>query len=243
MVLNEYQIMKRLVNNELIIKPIISVNQFNPASVDLRLGSEFKIMKSTRFALIEPSEQEEEIKRKLFDYTEDINILLPDRFILHPYEFALATTLEYVRLPSNLKGVLEGRSTSGRVSLMVHSTAGFVDPGYCGTLTFELLNVGKVPFPMYPGVRIAQISFDEMEETTIPYRGKYFGELGTVSAKIYKDKEYKIIRKIIDEQTLSKSKEEIFLLENILNKNIDKFSEKEKRELIEIVRNIKSNIS
>jgi len=110
----------------------------------------------------------------------------------------LASTLEYFRLPATLAGRLEGRSTWGRLGLQVHSTAGFVDPGFSGILTFELQNMGKGPLILYPGVRIAQICFFRCNATAIPYTqkpgAKYHSKLGSAGSMFNEDSEFRAIR-------------------------------------------------
>jgi dCTP deaminase len=121
-----------------------------------------------------------------------------EAFILHPGEFVLAATLEYFKLPTDLAGRLEGRSTWGRLGLQIHSTAGFVDPGFEGILTFELQNMGKAPLCLFPGVRIAQLCLFSTNRTAIPYtkkRGaKYFHMIGTTGSLFYVDPEFDAIR-------------------------------------------------
>ena len=203
--LNEIQIIQRMVDTDeerqLIITPIINAKeQFQPTSVDLRLGTEFKIIKNVKFAFLDPLKDIEEIKLDVINYTEDIQISFNGTFILHPHEFVLGSTLEYIKLPRDLAGRLEGKSTWGRVGLQIHSTAGFVDPGFDGSLTFELLNVGKVPIPLFPGLRVAQISFYQSADSFIPYKEKaytfYSGRPGTVGSLYYKLPEFKVFRKI-----------------------------------------------
>jgi dCTP deaminase len=118
--------------------------------------------------------------------------------VLHPGEFALASTLEYICLPTTLAARLEGRSTWGRLGLQVHSTAGFVDPGFEGILTFELNNLGKLPLMLFAGIRIAQICFYTCAPTTIPYKripgAKYAEKTGSVSSMFFEDYEFAVIR-------------------------------------------------
>lgn len=202
MILNDREIIKRMLNNEIIITPLINPKiQIGSSSIDLRLGTQFKIIKITKHAYFEPNKEIEEIKRELLNYTENIHVAPMEPFILHPREFVLASTLEYIKLPPNLAGRLEGRSTWGRVGLQIHSTAGFVDPGFEGTLVFELYNAGKIPLPLFAGIRVAQISFYECSDATIPYNrkveAKYSKSTEIVDALFFKDPEYKIIQKYI----------------------------------------------
>ncbi len=206
MILNDREIIRKLLNNEIIITPMINPEiQIGSSSIDLRLGTKFKIMKMTKYAYLDPAKNMEEIKREVQNYTENIHIAPMEQFILHPKEFVLGSTLEYIKLSPNLVGRLEGRSTWGRVGLQVHSTAGFVDPGFEGTLAFELYNAGKTPLPLFAGIRIAQISFNDCSEPIVPYnkkeKAKYSKTTEIVDALYYKDPEYKIIQKYISKKS------------------------------------------
>lgn len=188
-------------NDRIIITPLINAReQFGPASIDLRLGTNFKVVKNTRYTHMDPLDDIDKIKREIAIYTEDVQIRALKCFVLHPGEFALGSTLEFIRLPNDIAARLEGRSTWGRVGLQVHSTAGFVDPGFSGSLTFELQNVGKVPLSLYSGMRVGQISFYLSEESCIPYYkkqfSKYGGKMGTVGSKYNEDKEFEIFREL-----------------------------------------------
>ena len=204
MVLSDQEIVQALLNDEIVITPLMnSEKQIGSSSVDLRLGTEFKlirIVKQTHFNL---SLSIDEIREQVKEYTEVVHVEPMQPFILHPDEFALGSTLEYIILPNDIAGRLEGRSTWGRVGLQVHSTAGLVDPGFEGTLTFELHNMGKLPLPLYPGVRIAQISFQRCSPVTVKYveksGAKYARSTGTRDAVFYEDYEYEQIRKFLSE--------------------------------------------
>jgi len=126
-----------------------------PSSVDLHLDREFRVFHNNRYAFIDPREEQS-------DLTEVTTIADDDPFILHPGEFVLGQTLEWVELPDDVVARLEGKSSLGRLGLLIHSTAGYVDPGWQGTLTLELSNVASLPIALYFGMRIGQISFFEM---------------------------------------------------------------------------------
>ena len=126
-------------------------------------------------------------------------------FILHPNDFVLASTLEYIKLSPGITGRLEGRSTWGRTGLQVHSTAGFIDPGFKGSLTYELHNMGKLPLPLFPGIRIGQISFHRMESEVIEdytkkEGAKYANITGTKNPLFYEDYEYEVIQKYLSKK-------------------------------------------
>ncbi len=195
--------------DRIIITPLINAReQFGPASIDLRLGADFNVVKNTRYTHMDPLNDAEKIKREISIYTENIQTKALKCFVLHPGEFALGSTLEFIRLPNDTAARLEGRSTWARVGLQVHSTAGFVDPGFKGSLTYELQNMGKVPLSLYAGMRIAQISFYSSEESLIPYDkklfSKYGGKTGTVGSMYSEDPEFKILRLL---QELEEKKE------------------------------------
>lgn len=205
MLLNERQIFERLIHSDsgkrLVITPIIDAKeQFQPSSFDLRLGVEFSTLKISKFAFLDILKDPEEAISNIKNYVEHTSIDHNDKFILHPGSFVLGCTLEYIKMPFDLAGRLEGKSTWGRVGLEVHSTAGFVDPGFEGCLTFELQNVGKVPIPLYPGVRVAQLCLQKTEKTLIPYKKKstssYSGRVGLIDSKYYKLRELSILREM-----------------------------------------------
>ena len=161
-ILNETLILKRLVHPEPVkrvtITPLIRPEeQFGPTSVDLRLGTDFQVMRRSNVASIDPLNASIDIANEMEDLWEWITIPVGQPFVLHPGEFALASTLEHITLPLDLSARLEGRSTWGRLGLQIHATAGFVDPGFSGSVTFELSNVSMIPLPLYPGVRISQL--------------------------------------------------------------------------------------
>ena len=140
-----------------------------PASVDLRLGRQLRIFRTTRIPFID-------VMQELPDLTEMVEIDEVSPFYLHPNEFALGVILERVRLPSDLAARLDGKSSLGRLGLMVHSTAGWVDPGWNGYLTLELSNVAGVPISLYYGMKVSQISFFELTTpATQPYGSSGLG--------------------------------------------------------------------
>jgi len=200
-ILNEREILRRmLVTRDVVVTPIIDLaTQLGPTSLDVRLGTRFQAQKRSALAYIEPLQDPEAVRRDVAEYTQDYTVLPTEPYVLHPGEFALANTLEFIRLPADLAVRLEGRSSWGRVGLQIHSTAGFVDPGFAGTITFELSNIGKVPIPLYPGLRVGQLSFYTSDESVIPYRAKrltkYAGKITPVGSAFYQDPEYRYIRR------------------------------------------------
>jgi dCTP deaminase len=140
-----------------------------PSSVDLHLDADFRVFRNNRYAFIDPRTSQP-------DLTELVSVDGDDPFILHPNEFVLGQTLEWVELPDDLVARLEGRSSLGRLGLLIHSTAGYVDPGWKGNLTLELSNVANLPIALYSGMKIGQISFFKMSSPVErPYGSRELG--------------------------------------------------------------------
>jgi dCTP deaminase len=140
-----------------------------PSSVDLHLDREFRVFRNNRYPFIDPRIAQP-------DLTELVSIQEDEAFILHPGEFVLGQTLEWVELPDDLVSRLEGKSSMGRLGLLIHSTAGYVDPGWKGNLTLELSNVANLPIALYFGMKIGQISFFAMSSPVErPYGSKDLG--------------------------------------------------------------------
>jgi dCTP deaminase len=123
-----------------------------PSSVDLHLDRTFRVFRNNRYAFIDPRSPQP-------DLTELLSVGDDEPFILHPGEFVLGQTVEWVELPDDLVARLEGKSSLGRLGLLIHSTAGYVDPGWEGTMTLELSNVANLPIVLTPGMPIGQVSF------------------------------------------------------------------------------------
>jgi len=190
MILSDRDIATRLEQGDLVIEPIEDPDlQIQPASVDLRLDNEFVVYRLAHVPVIDPHDPD-----TIQDYTQ--RVVMPDGepFILHPGEFVLGSTREWVRIPVDLVARVEGRSSIGRLAVVVHATAGFIDPGFEGRITLELSNLGRVAVMLYPGMRISQIVLQEMtspaERPYGPQRGsKYVGQEGPVTSRIGNDPE------------------------------------------------------
>ena len=130
-----------------------------PASLDVRVDRLFRVFRNNRYPYID-------VKREQEGLTELVEVEDGDPFILHPGEFVLGSTLERVKLPDDLVARLEGKSSLGRLGLLIHSTAGFIDPGWDGHVTLELSNVANLPITIYPEMKIGQLSFVQMAEPT-----------------------------------------------------------------------------
>ncbi|MBA3627078.1 MAG: dCTP deaminase [Chloroflexi bacterium] len=157
-----------------------------PSSVDLHLDREFRVFRNNRYPYID-------VRQAQPDLTEIVSIEDDEPFILHPGEFVLGQTLEWVELPDDLVARLEGKSSLGRLGLLIHSTAGYVDPGWKGNLTLELSNVANLPIALYCGMKIGQISFFKMSSPVErPYGSKelgskYQGQSQPTASEYYRD--------------------------------------------------------
>lgn len=151
MVLSDHTIKEELAAGRLIIEPL-DPTFIQPASVDVRLDRKVLVFRNNRRPFID-------VRQDASDLTELVEVTDNNPFILHPNEFVLGSTLESVTLPNDLVGRLEGKSSLGRLGLLIHSTAGYVDPGWQGHLTLELSNVANLPITLYYGMKIGQISF------------------------------------------------------------------------------------
>jgi len=191
MILSDTDILDRLGEGDLVIEPLDDIDlQVQPASVDLRLGREFLEFQHANIPCIHPnSEQETE------EYTDRVTVEEDGEYILHPGDFVLGTTHERVAIPADLIAHVEGRSSLGRLAIVVHATAGLCDPGYEGQITLELSNLGTAPVALTPGMRISQLTFTELKTPAErPYgeeRGsKYQGQKGPQASKIQSDHEF-----------------------------------------------------
>lgn len=158
----------------LVINPLVADRQLGTTTIDLRLGTEWEAMRSYRFGSLDPGEDPEVAIEMLRNGVDEFRLTAGQRegIVLHPGELLLALTLEYLKLPADLWGVLEGRSTWARQGLQVHATAGMVDAGFEGYLTLELQNTGRIPLVLYPGLRLAQMAFHPITMTAYAYNSK-----------------------------------------------------------------------
>ncbi|KAA9396886.1 dCTP deaminase [Haloarcula sp. CBA1130] len=191
MILSDADILRRLEQGDLVVEPLDDPDiQIQPASVDLRLGREFLEFQHANIPCIHPNSEDE-----VADYVDETVVAEDDEFILHPGDFVLGTTHERVAIPDDLIAHVEGRSSLGRLAIVVHATAGLCDPGYEGQITLELSNLGTAPVALTPGMRISQLTFTELKTPADrPYgaeRGsKYQGQSGPQASKIQGDREF-----------------------------------------------------
>src|ERR1700733_9408594 len=173
MVLSDHDIKKALDTKRIVIKPTPDLErQLGSCSIDLRLGNTFRVFDYSKHPYIDPSKK---------DYSNEITkvIKIPKDgdFIMQPGDFVLAVTLEHVKLPADLMGRLEGRSSLGRLGLVVHSTASIFDPGWDGKPVLELGNLGRMAIKLTVGMRICAMTFEELSSpANIPYPRKKFAK-------------------------------------------------------------------
>ncbi|WP_049986775.1 dCTP deaminase [Halobellus rufus] len=191
MILSDDDILARLESGDLVVDPIDDLDmQVQPASLDLRLGEEFLEFQRTNISCIHPNRESE-----VDDYVSETHVPEGEEFILHPGDFVLGTTKERVEIPADLLATVEGRSSLGRLAVVIHATAGIVDPGYKGQITLELSNLGTAPVALTPGMRVSQLVFTELTQPAArPYgveRGsKYQNQQGPQASRIGADPEF-----------------------------------------------------
>lgn len=140
-----------------------------PSSIDVRLDRFFRVFENHKYSVIDPSVEQSELTR-------GVEVGPKEFFILHPGEFVLASTYEVISLPDDLAGRLEGKSSLGRLGLLTHSTAGFIDPGFSGHITLELSNVANLPVKLFPGMKIGQLCLIRLSSPAEhPYGSALYG--------------------------------------------------------------------
>jgi len=185
MVLSDISIKKEIKNKNIIIEPL-GENAIQPASIDVRLDENILVFRNTDIPYIDVKNIEQNL-------TSLVKIDDEKPFILHPSQFVLGSTLEYVEIPTHLVSRLEGKSSLGRVGLLIHSTAGYVDPGFKGNITLELSNVSNLPITLYKGMKIGQMSFNQLTTPVeTPYgseklNSKYQGQRLPTASLFHKD--------------------------------------------------------
>jgi len=153
-----------------------------PSSVDVRLDRFFRVFENHKYSVIDPSIEQA-------DLTREVAVAADEFFILHPGEFVLASTYEVITLPDDIAGRLEGKSSLGRLGLLTHSTAGFIDPGFSGHITLELSNVANLPVKLFPGMKIGQLCLIKLSSPaehpygSAVYGSRYQGQRGPSPSK------------------------------------------------------------
>jgi dCTP deaminase len=183
MVLSDRTIREQLLAGRLRIDPIDEAD-IQPSSVDLHLSPRFQVFRNTRYPFIDPAMDQKGLM-ELVEASQE------EPFVLHPGEFVLAATVERLTLPDDIVARLEGKSSLGRLGLLIHSTAGYIDPGWEGTITLELSNVANLPMVLTPGMAIGQVSFMLMTTPVDrPYgspelRSRYQGQIDPTPSRSY----------------------------------------------------------
>ena len=155
-----------------------------PSSVDVRLDKYFRVFENHKYSVIDPSIEQSELTREVIAEGDEA-------FILHPGEFVLASTYEVITLPDDIAGRLEGKSSLGRLGLLTHSTAGFIDPGFSGHITLELSNVANLPVKLFPGMKIGQLCLIKLSSPaehpygSEKYGSRYQGQRGPTASRSF----------------------------------------------------------
>jgi dCTP deaminase len=183
MLLSDRDIKSEIDKGRVVLEPY-DVNMIQPSSVDVRLDRLFRTFENHKYAHIDPAENQPELTR-------EVAVEGNDPFILHPGEFVLGSTYEVISLPDDIAGRLEGKSSLGRLGLLTHSTAGFIDPGFSGHVTLELSNVATLPIKLWPGMKIGQLCLFRLESPaehpygSAVYGSRYQGQRGPTPSKAY----------------------------------------------------------
>jgi dCTP deaminase len=181
MLLSDRDIKSEVASGRVGIDPF-QVEMVQPSSVDVRLDRFFRVFENHRYSEIDPSTEQP-------DLTREVEVGADEHFILHPGEFVLASTYEVITLPHDIAGRLEGKSSLGRLGLLTHSTAGFIDPGFSGHITLELSNVANLPVKLFPGMKIGQLCLFKLSSNaehpygSAIYGSRYQGQRGPTPSK------------------------------------------------------------
>jgi dCTP deaminase len=181
MLLSDREIKKEVADRRLVLEPY-DEELIQPSSIDVRLDRYFRVFDNTKYTHIDPAVQQD-------DLTTLVEPQGDDPFVLHPGEFVLGSTLEVVTLPDDLAGRLEGKSSLGRLGLLTHSTAGWIDPGFTGHITLELSNVANLPITLWPGMKIGQLCLfrlatpSEHPYGSAVYGSRYQGQRGPTPSR------------------------------------------------------------
>jgi len=182
-ILSDRSIRKALDEGRIVIDPIAD-DAIQPSSVDVRLDRQFRVFANHKYPYIDVRQEQPEL-------TDLVEVEGDDPFILHPGEFVLGATYERIALPDDVVARLEGKSSLGRLGLLIHSTAGFIDAGFDGYVTLELSNVATLPIAIYPGMKVGQFAFFELDQAAEhPYGSdatgsKYQGQRGPTPSRYH----------------------------------------------------------
>lgn len=185
MVLSDQDIRAEIEAGRIVIEPFDPA-MVQPSSVDVRIDNQFRVFHNHRYRVID-------VRKQMDDLTELIEVPEDEPFMLHPGEFVLGSTREWVELPADVAGRLEGKSSLGRLGLVTHSTAGFIDPSFRGHLTLELSNLANLPITLYPAMLIGQIAFFRLSSAARQGYGserlhsKYQGQRGPTPSRYWEN--------------------------------------------------------
>ena len=183
MLLSDRDIKVEISSGRVKVEPFTDA-MIQPSSVDVRLDRFFRVFENHKYSVIDPSIEQP-------DLTREVAVGADEHFILHPGEFVLASTYEVITLPDDIAGRLEGKSSLGRLGLLTHSTAGFIDPGFSGHITLELSNVANLPVKLFPGMKIGQLCLIKLSSSaehpygSALYGSRYQGQRGPTPSKSY----------------------------------------------------------
>ena len=183
MLLSDRDIKVEIDKARVVLEPY-DANMIQPSSIDVRLDRIFRTFENHKYAHIDPSENQPELTR-------EVTTVGAEPFILHPGEFVLGSTYEVITLPDDIAGRLEGKSSLGRLGLLTHSTAGFIDPGFSGHVTLELSNVATLPIKLWPGMKIGQLCLFRLSSPaehpygSAIYGSRYQGQRGPTPSKAH----------------------------------------------------------
>lgn len=187
------KVINEMIDDGLLVHPLLSDSQVKGTKIDLRIDNIFFLIGRIAMNAYNPKE----FHRQAFapQYLEKHVVAYGTSFVLHPGELVLAATFESLRIPKDLVGILDGRSSLGRLGVLVHITAASVDPGFTGPLIAELLNVGRMPVDLYPLMRIGALSLARIEGNTSKYQGKYVGlrNVANPSSTLWRDEDWENI--------------------------------------------------
>ena len=183
MLLSDRDIRAEIDNGRVVLDPWDPA-MIQPSSVDVRLDKYFRLFDNHKYPVIDPSQDQPDLTRL-------VEVDPSDGFVLHPGEFVLGSTLEAVTLPDDLAARVEGKSSLGRLGLLTHATAGFVDPGFTGHVTLELSNVATLPIMLWPGMKIGQLAFFRLSSPaehpygSATYGSHYQGQRGPTASRSF----------------------------------------------------------
>lgn len=185
MLLSDRDITSEIAAERIRLEPL-DLSMVQPSSVDVRIDRYFRLFDNHKYPVIDPSEDQPDLTRM-------IEVDPAEGFILHPGEFVLGSTFEQITLPDDVAARLEGKSSLGRLGLLTHSTAGFIDPGFSGHVTLELSNVATLPIRLWPGMKIGQLCFFKLSSPaekpygSSEYGSRYLGQRGPTASRSFQN--------------------------------------------------------